>query len=74
MIDKYIDMEIGRSDDVGRAPAQERAAVVETKKAQKKAEESYKRALSQCEAEVRTSELECAMKAPSPESWQACID
>ena len=74
MLDKYIDMEAGRADDVGRAPERERAAIVQTKKAQKKAEESYKKALAQCEAEVRTSELDCAMKAPSPESWQACID
>jgi hypothetical protein len=74
MIDKYIDMEIGRSDDVGRAPERERPAIIETKKAQKRGEESYKKALAKCEAEVRTSELECAMKAPSPESWQACID
>ncbi len=74
MIDKYIGMEAGRTDDVARAPERERAAVIETKKAQKKGEESYKKALAQCEAEVRMSELDCAMKAPSPESWQACID
>jgi hypothetical protein len=74
MLDKYIEMETWRTDDVARASERQRPAIIETKKAQKKAEDSYKKALAQCEAEVHTSELECAMKAPSPESWQACID
>lgn len=74
MLDRYIEMEAGRTDDVTRAPERQRAAVIETKKVQKKGEYSYKKALAQCETEVRSSELDCAMKAPSPESWQACID
>jgi hypothetical protein len=74
MLDKYVDMEMGRDDDVVRAEERERKAVLETKKAQKKSDESYKKALSQCEAEVKKHEFDCAMRAQTPEGWQACID
>jgi hypothetical protein len=74
MIDKYLDMVTWRDDEVARADERERKAVLETKKAQKKADESYKKALSQCEAEVKKHELDCAMRAETPEGWQACID
>jgi hypothetical protein len=74
MLDKYVDMTMHGDDDVIHAEDRAKPAIVETKKAQKKADESYKKALGQCEAEVSKHELDCAMRAQSPEGWQACID
>ena len=74
MLDKYVDMEMGRDQDVVAAEDRARAAVRETKKAQKKADASYKKSLSQCEAEVNKYQFDCAMRAETPEGWQACVD
>lgn len=74
MLDKYLDMlvagEPGLSD---LSPAEARAAR-EMKKAIRKSEPSYARVEMQCESEISKSEYRCAMKAPTPETWQACID
>ena len=74
MLDKYLDMTIaGEPDLADLAPAEARAAR-EMKKALRKSEPSYARVEGQCEAEITKSEYRCAMKAPTPETWQACID
>ena len=39
-----------------------------------KGDTRYVRVQQQCEAEITQREYRCAMKAPSPETWQACID
>ena len=40
----------------------------------KKADASYRQVEERCEREVSRSEYNCAMKAPSPNDWEACID
>ena len=62
MLDKYIDMTVA-----GEPTAAE-------KKALRKGDAQYTRVQLQCEAEITRREYRCAMKAPSPETWQACID
>jgi hypothetical protein len=60
MLDRYVDMTV----------ASER----EPERAVRKGEARYVRVQEQCEAEITSREYRCAMKAPSPETWQACID
>ena len=58
MLDRYIDMTVAS----------------EPEKALRKSDARYVRVQQQCEAEITRREYRCAMKAPSPETWQACID
>jgi hypothetical protein len=73
MLDRYLDMTLSgdSSDPTDRAEA---AAAREQRKALRKGEPSYRRVQEQCEAEISRREYRCAIKAPSPETWQACID
>jgi len=76
MLEKYVDMTSAaepaladlRPDDPRIFAARELA------KAKKKEDPSFRRVQAQCEAEVTQREYRCAMKAPNPETWQACID
>lgn len=74
MLDRYIDMIIAGDPELADLPPAEARAAREMKKAIRKAEPSYARVENQCEAEVTKREHRCAMKAPTPETWQACID
>jgi hypothetical protein len=74
MIDKYIDMTIAGEPGLADLPPAEARAAREMKKAIRKAEPSYARVEGQCESEISMSEYRCAMKAQTPETWQACID
>ncbi|MDB5213930.1 MAG: hypothetical protein JWO86_1857 [Myxococcaceae bacterium] len=58
MLDRYIDMTVAN----------------EPERALRKGDARYVRVQEQCEAEITRREYRCAMKAPSPETWQACID
>lgn len=82
MLDRYIDMTVAGErdpasstggDDVDPNGASARAGR-EMKKSQRKGNASYARVREQCEAEITQREYRCAMKAPTPETWQACID
>ncbi len=74
MLDHYIDMVIaGEPAGESASPAETNAAR-EMKKALRKSDPAYRRVQLQCEAEISRSEFRCAMKAPTPETWQACID
>lgn len=74
MLDHYLDLTIaGEPALADLAPSEARAAR-EIKKALRKAEPGYARVESQCETEISSREYRCAMKAPTPETWQACID
>lgn len=74
MLDHYLDMTIAADPSLADlSPAQANAAR-EMKKALRKDEPSYSRVSTQCEREISTKEYRCAMKAPTPETWQACID
>lgn len=73
MLDKYLNMVLASDADRDLSPAEQHAAV-EARKAKKKEEPRYQRVQQQCEAEITQREYRCAMKAPNPEIWQACID
>lgn len=74
MLDKYLDMTIAGDPTLADLPPAEAKAAREMKRALRKAEPSYARVEKQCESEITKSEYRCAMKAPTPETWQACID
>jgi hypothetical protein len=74
MLDRYLDMTIAGDPALVDLPPAEARAAREMKKALRKAEPSYARVENQCESEISKSEYRCAMKAPTPETWQACID
>jgi hypothetical protein len=75
MLDKYLDMTIAaESDGDAQMSAAELAAARAMKKALRKSDPAYQRVTVQCEQEVKRSEFRCAMKANTPETWQACID
>jgi len=74
MLDKYVDMVIAAEPGLADLPPAEAHAAREMKRAIRKAEPGYARVESQCEKEISKREYRCAMKAPTPETWQACID
>ncbi len=74
MLDKYIDMTVSGDPALADLPAREALAAREMKKALRKGDPRYMRVQDQCEAEISRREYRCAMKAPTPETWQACID
>ena len=74
MLDKYLDMTLAADPGLSDLSASEARAAREMKKALRKTEPSYARVERQCESEITKSEYRCAMKAPTPETWQACID
>jgi hypothetical protein len=77
MLDRYLDMTIAseyEARELASLTPSEAHAAREMKKAIRKTEPSYRRVHEQCEAEISKKEYRCAMKAPTPETWQACID
>jgi hypothetical protein len=74
MLDRYLDMSIASDSTLVDLPPTEARAAREIKRALRKAEPSYARVEKQCETEISRSEYRCAMKAPSMDTWQACID
>jgi hypothetical protein len=75
MLERYIDMDLASDPSLkSLASASEANAAREMKKALRTGDPAYKRVEEQCEREVSRHEYRCAMKAPSPEMWQACID
>ena len=74
MLDRYLDMT--QDDDpaligvTGEPRAELRAQRLENRKS----EAGYKNASARCTREVSAAEHACAMKAPSPNEWEACFD
>jgi hypothetical protein len=73
VVDRYVDMKIGDDPEVAHASAAERADVRKARIARKQEEPAYAARSDQCTREVDRSELECGMKAPAPNEWEACF-
>ena len=74
MLDRYIDMTVAGEPALADLPEPEARSARDTKKALRKGAPGYVRVQDQCEAEITKREYRCAIKAPTPETWQACID
>ena len=74
MLDRYVDMTAGRDPALAGLPETRAAEVRDAKRAAKRLEPSYGRSLEQCRSEVSRAEYDCAMAAPTPNDWEACIE
>ena len=74
MLDKYVFMTAGGESGFADLPPEKATAARHAELALRKTDSRYARVQQQCEAEISRREYRCAMKAPSPETWQACID
>jgi hypothetical protein len=74
MLDRYLDMTIAQDPSLTNLSETESRAAREVKKAMRRAEPRYAKVEAQCEAEITSREYRCAMKAPNPDAWEACID
>jgi hypothetical protein len=74
MLDKYVDMVVQGDPELANLSPEAARAAREMKKAVRKGDPSFRRVEDQCEAEISKREFRCAMKSPTPETWQACID
>lgn len=74
MLDKYVDMIVAGGVAAEDLSPPDALAAREARKAKKKADPTYRQVHEQCVAEISRREYRCAMKAPTPETWQACID
>ena len=73
MLDKYLEMTIAGDPSLEGLTPNEARAAREMKVALRRGEPTYRRVQDQCEAEVSKRVYRCAMKADTPEKWQACI-
>lgn len=74
MLDKYLDMVMAEDPGLDKLPPEQKKTVRDMKRAVRKAEPSYQKVFSQCEAEITKKEYRCAMAAPNPNVWESCID
>ena len=74
MLDRYLDMTIAADPTLASLPPSQEKIAREMKRELKKGEKSYRQVQEQCQREVSRSEYDCAMKAPSPNDWEACIE
>lgn len=73
MLDRYVDMTIDDDVDLKNASEHNRPELRNVKKEEKRTSAQYKESLGRCTREVSRREHECAMKAPSPNEWEACL-
>jgi hypothetical protein len=74
MLDRYLDLSMAPSPELQRMPPQQVESVVSAQKNERRNQTWFVQARARCEAEVSSAELECAMKAPTANDWEACID
>jgi hypothetical protein len=74
MLDRYLDMTMAGDPSLEGLSDAEGKAARDMKVALRRGEPTYRRVQDQCEAEISKKEYRCAMKADTPEKWQACID
>ena len=74
MLDRYLDLSMTPNPALSRMPPQQVESVISAQKTERKGDSAYLQARARCEAELSRSEMECAMKAPTANDWEACID
>jgi hypothetical protein len=74
MLDRYLDMTIAADPALTSLPPAQAKIARDMKREVKKADASYRKVDEQCQREVSRREYNCAMKAPSPNEWEACIE
>jgi hypothetical protein len=74
MLERYLDMTIASDPAFANMPPAQSKVVREMKREVKKGDKSFRQVEEQCQREVSRAEYDCAMKAPSPNEWEACIE
>jgi hypothetical protein len=74
MLDRYLDMTIAADPALASLPPAQEKIARDMKKEVKKGDKSFRQVEEQCQREVSRNEYDCAMKAPSPNDWEACIE
>jgi hypothetical protein len=74
MLDRYLDMTIAADPTLASLPPSQEKIARDMKKELKKGDKSFRQVEEQCQREVSRAEYDCAMKAPSPNDWEACIE
>lgn len=74
MLDRYVDMTAGQDPAFAGLDDTRAAALRAQKLSQKRLEASYTTAMTRCQTELSKKELDCAMTAPTPNDWEACIE
>jgi hypothetical protein len=74
MLDRYLDMTEDDDPALAGMTGEPRAGVRASRIGERRASLSYVRAEKRCTTEVTPKEQRCAMKAPSPNEWEACFE
>lgn len=74
MLDRYIDMSIEADPELAGLASAQRDVAREMKRAIRKTEKRFAQVQRQCEEEIRRHEYDCAMRAKTPNDWEACLD
>jgi hypothetical protein len=74
MLDRYLDMTEDDDPALTGMTGEPRAGVRASRIGDRRASLSYLTAETRCTREVTPKELACAMKAPSPNEWEACFE
>lgn len=74
MLDRYLEMTASGDPSLEGLSSSEAKAAREMKVALRRGEPAYQRVHDQCDREISKKEYRCAMKADTPEKWQACIE
>jgi hypothetical protein len=74
MLDRYVEMTLGQAPSLAGLPEDRAGDAREARRAEKRQDQAYTRALAQCRHEISRRQYECAMTAPTPNDWEACVD
>ena len=74
MLDRYLDMTEDDDPALAGMTGDPRAGVRASRISERRASVAYLNAEKRCTSEVTSKERACAMKAPSPNEWEACFE
>jgi hypothetical protein len=74
MLDRYLDMTEDDDPALTGMTGEPRAGVRASRISERRASMAYLTAEKRCTREVTPKEHACAMKAPSPNEWEACFE
>jgi hypothetical protein len=74
MLGRYVDMTAAQDPSLAALPPEQAIDVRAEIVAEKRASPEFARAEDQCMREVSRTELKCAMKAKTPNDWEACVE
>jgi hypothetical protein len=74
MLDRYLDMTEDDDPALAAITGDPRAELRAQRIEERKTSSGYRQAEARCVGHVSPTEHACAMKAPSPNEWEACFE